>query len=251
MHRDRLRVPLCMGVGGTLDFLAGTIPRAPRWMQNAGLEWLYRTSQEPGRLAKRYLNDAAGLALHLPPQVALSVAQPRKPVNSAIQAYEAGSSLVVVLSGDVNAGVLSQFEELAQRISLERRHAVLDLALTAYLGPESLGALVRTATMMRRQGLQFWLADLPAHLRRVLRSTHLEHFFAIGASVADVTYRIEKTERLLPDELIAARSLSPEARDHISVQVEVLQDLCARMGSVSENAEFSFAGLRTRIPAGR
>lgn len=41
--------------GGAIDFLAGKTARAPQWMQRAGLEWLYRLTREPGRLARRYL----------------------------------------------------------------------------------------------------------------------------------------------------------------------------------------------------
>jgi N-acetylglucosaminyldiphosphoundecaprenol N-acetyl-beta-D-mannosaminyltransferase len=251
MHRERLRVPLCMGVGGTLDFLSGARSRAPKWMQDSGLEWLHRACQDPGRLARRYLTDAAGLALHLPPQVALSAVQRRKPVNSAVQAYDIGSSLVVVLSGDVNARTLTQLDQLMQRIAQADRHVIVDLQRTGYLGPDSLGSLVRLAALMKRRGLEFWLAGIPMHLRRVLRSAHLNHVFAIGSSVADAAYRIEKNEQLLPTELIAVRSVSPEARDRINIRVELLQSLCGRMASVSENAQFTFGGLRTRASAGR
>ena len=45
---------LMVGVGGAFNVLAGRVPEAPRWMQDAGLEWLYRLIQEPGRLFKRY-----------------------------------------------------------------------------------------------------------------------------------------------------------------------------------------------------
>lgn len=44
-----------MGVGGSFDVISGKISRAPLWMQKAGLEWLFRVFQEPGRLWKRYL----------------------------------------------------------------------------------------------------------------------------------------------------------------------------------------------------
>ncbi|MDR7523029.1 MAG: WecB/TagA/CpsF family glycosyltransferase [Armatimonadota bacterium] len=44
-----LGVPVSIGVGGSFDVLAGRIPRAPRWMQQAGLEWLYRALREPRR----------------------------------------------------------------------------------------------------------------------------------------------------------------------------------------------------------
>jgi N-acetylglucosaminyldiphosphoundecaprenol N-acetyl-beta-D-mannosaminyltransferase len=43
-----------IGIGGALPVLIGMQKRAPKWMQNAGLEWLFRLLQEPRRLFKRY-----------------------------------------------------------------------------------------------------------------------------------------------------------------------------------------------------
>jgi len=54
-HRDRLNVPVMIGVGAAFDFLAGVKKQAPRWMRNAGLEWFFRLCSEPKRLWKRYL----------------------------------------------------------------------------------------------------------------------------------------------------------------------------------------------------
>lgn len=53
-HRGRINAVM-IGVGAAFDYHAGTISRAPAWMQNAGLEWLHRLASEPGRLWKRYL----------------------------------------------------------------------------------------------------------------------------------------------------------------------------------------------------
>jgi N-acetylglucosaminyldiphosphoundecaprenol N-acetyl-beta-D-mannosaminyltransferase len=53
--RDQLRPAVLFGVGASLDFVAGTIPRAPTWMSQSGLEWLFRLVREPGRLWRRYL----------------------------------------------------------------------------------------------------------------------------------------------------------------------------------------------------
>jgi len=50
-----LNVPVCFGNGAALDFMSEKFKRAPKWMQNLGLEWLFRLIQEPGRLWKRYL----------------------------------------------------------------------------------------------------------------------------------------------------------------------------------------------------
>lgn len=53
-HRGRINAVM-IGVGAAFDFHAGTVRRAPQWMQRSGLEWLYRLCSEPRRLWKRYL----------------------------------------------------------------------------------------------------------------------------------------------------------------------------------------------------
>lgn len=52
--REHMDVPICHGVGGSFDVVAGVVKRAPLWMQRLGLEWFYRVLQEPGRMWKRY-----------------------------------------------------------------------------------------------------------------------------------------------------------------------------------------------------
>lgn len=53
--RHHMNVPICHGVGGSFDVVAGITKRAPAWMQRCGLEWFYRLGQEPWRMWKRYL----------------------------------------------------------------------------------------------------------------------------------------------------------------------------------------------------
>src|SRR4051812_25191656 len=60
MHYRALGVPVAIGVGGTIDFLAERLKRAPMWMRHCGVEWLFRLMQEPGRLYSRYARDARG-----------------------------------------------------------------------------------------------------------------------------------------------------------------------------------------------
>lgn len=52
--RSRLEAPVLIGVGAAFDFLAGNVRQAPRWMQRACLEWLFRLCMEPRRLWPRY-----------------------------------------------------------------------------------------------------------------------------------------------------------------------------------------------------
>lgn len=54
-NRHRLNVAVTLGIGGSFNFLTGTVPRAPKWMQRLGLEWIHRLVSEPRRLFVRYL----------------------------------------------------------------------------------------------------------------------------------------------------------------------------------------------------
>ena len=61
---ERLGVPVCMGVGGAFDFIAGVAKRAPRWVQRLGLEWLHRLLHQPWRWRRQLaLVKFAGLVL--------------------------------------------------------------------------------------------------------------------------------------------------------------------------------------------
>ncbi|HHX73716.1 MAG TPA: WecB/TagA/CpsF family glycosyltransferase [Firmicutes bacterium] len=51
-YQDKMGVPLCMGVGGSFDVLSGKKKRAPRWLQQLGLEWCYRLVTEPARILR-------------------------------------------------------------------------------------------------------------------------------------------------------------------------------------------------------
>jgi N-acetylglucosaminyldiphosphoundecaprenol N-acetyl-beta-D-mannosaminyltransferase len=73
---DELGVPVVVNFGAAMDFAAGRIRRAPRWMQDAGLEWAFRLGVEPRRLAKRYGRNAWFIARML-------VSRRRKPVTAA------------------------------------------------------------------------------------------------------------------------------------------------------------------------
>lgn len=81
-HLHELDVPVCAGIGGVFNFLAGSVKRAPGWMQRGGFEWLYRVMQEPGRLWRRYIvQDLPVFArMMMEPVAGTSVGNVRRPV---------------------------------------------------------------------------------------------------------------------------------------------------------------------------
>jgi N-acetylglucosaminyldiphosphoundecaprenol N-acetyl-beta-D-mannosaminyltransferase len=62
-NRGRLGVPVAIGVGGTFDFLAGRVRRAPRWLRNLHLEWLWRLALQPARVRRMAVLPAYALAI--------------------------------------------------------------------------------------------------------------------------------------------------------------------------------------------
>jgi N-acetylglucosaminyldiphosphoundecaprenol N-acetyl-beta-D-mannosaminyltransferase len=82
IHRylDTIRPAVALGVGASLDFLAGKYKRAPEWMRRFGLEWLYRLLQEPRRLWRRYLVEA-------PRFLAIVLTTRRRPVSERVQSH--------------------------------------------------------------------------------------------------------------------------------------------------------------------
>lgn len=61
---SKLKVPVSIQIGASIDFIAGTVKRAPVWMQKSSLEWFYRFLKEPRRMFKRYfINDSLFLKI--------------------------------------------------------------------------------------------------------------------------------------------------------------------------------------------
>jgi len=100
MHQRQLAVPMSVGVGATVDFLAGKFRRAPRWMQVIGAEWLFRLSQEPRRLFNRYLFDLLFFVRTLRAQRKALSTRPARPASQT-RAFLPPSAEALLLSPDI------------------------------------------------------------------------------------------------------------------------------------------------------
>ncbi len=234
MHRDRLKVPVCIGVGGTLDALSGGWRRAPRWMQSCGLEWLHRMSQEPRRLAGRYTSDALCLLRHLPEYLTASASQPHRAASN-ISSRQIGNTRLIGILGDLTGNTLEEFNSLSLGACLEGMNIVLDLSRVGYLSPESLGSLIFLENRMRRRKEQLWLAGMPRHLRRVLRAGRLRNYFLTTTMVSDALYRTAKAEQRQLAGFTPALGTFRQQSAH--VRVELLQNVCRRIVSATESTE--------------
>jgi N-acetylglucosaminyldiphosphoundecaprenol N-acetyl-beta-D-mannosaminyltransferase len=102
-HLDELGVPLCAGIGGVFNFLAGETKRAPDWMQQTGLEWAFRLAQEPSRLWKRYLVDDLPIFFELLMRQAGARLHPAATPQPERHAREASAAVMTPQRHDVPA----------------------------------------------------------------------------------------------------------------------------------------------------
>jgi N-acetylglucosaminyldiphosphoundecaprenol N-acetyl-beta-D-mannosaminyltransferase len=191
MHRQRLEVPVCIGVGGTFDFLSGRLSRAPVWMQESGTEWLYRTIQEPSRLAKRYFSNAVGLLRYLPVQLAAMAMQGKRRQQAQITKEMVGAAVVLRIDGDFTGALLPGFESDVRSAVLSGSHVVLDMSNTDYIGADALASLIYVMNVARSWKRELWLAGLDRLLVQVVGASRLRLFFRMAPKVAEALRRIQ------------------------------------------------------------
>jgi len=222
MYAPELHVPVCIGIGGTLDMIVGVTKRAPIWMQQIGLEWLYRMAQEPRRMVKRYVHDFGyfgyffarqwwamrrGNAISMVPLAPL--APPLEPVAPSEPATELASEPDVTptlsaalpmlrLRGRLDASNYEPFVGQA-RDMLERNPSLaLDLSQVAFLDSTVMGALVALANDARAAGGVLYLVAVPKAVSDLLALVRLDRFFEILPD-AEAAEREHRTPEPLPE----------------------------------------------------
>lgn len=191
MHRGRLTVPVCIGVGGSFDFLAGNVRRAPVWMQRSGLEWLARTVQDPGRLVKRYAKNLMGLLSHLPVHVALNSAQGRGKGEGRFMMEQFSSTMVARMCGVMRAEELRFFERKARETVEGGYNLVVDMSKLDRLNADMIGSLICAMNDARIGRTEFWLAGMNLQHRTVLKAAGGFGVFRKAPTVQEALRRIE------------------------------------------------------------
>lgn len=214
MNYRSLGVPVCMGVGATIDFLAGAVKRAPQWMQRVGMEWLFRLLQEPKRLFARYFTDLLGFASGIIHQL-----------THLSRSAAAGSR---EMSAEVNSGV--QFVDLPERFDVASvldaqdawtnvgsgaRSAIVLGSRVQSADSTALAMLSRTAMSLRSHGQHLVIAEPSDALLRALEVMRTDSILEVCASRVQALRMIEDRSC---EETVALTSV---ASDVINWQGEV------------------------------
>lgn len=188
LNLPRLRVPLSIGVGGTLDFIAGRQHRAPRWVQRLNLEWLWRMGTDPRRLAGRYLANAVFLAdslrrmlwlRHGPAGPADDAGGP-EPDDAAWRA--AGARRVVWTALPDAAAARARVDAWAPL--LDDASLAVDAAGADWMRSHELGVMVALARRARAAGHRVALARPGPRLRRLLAAHRLDAHLPVPPSLS-------------------------------------------------------------------
>jgi|SRR5579859_294466 len=180
MYKSQLSVPVMMGVGASLDFVAGMIHRAPRWMQLSGLEWLYRLMREPGRLWRRYFSDLIVFGAFFARQ--WWVMRRRGAYADLLPAADlvlAGHVAIIRVSGSLTVANYNAFNLLIEQALGVTSSILLNMAEMRFMDSAAIGSLVHFAKRARDGGGDLALVQVPRSIGTALSMLHLTEFLTI------------------------------------------------------------------------
>jgi N-acetylglucosaminyldiphosphoundecaprenol N-acetyl-beta-D-mannosaminyltransferase len=187
-------VPVAMGVGATIDFLAGAVKRAPVWMRKSGLEWLFRVIQEPRRLAKRYYTDFRIVV----PGLLWQYLKTRSSGETQ-QISPAAPPAVQIAAPPENYSIItlpSRLDAIAARDAAlwpadMASSVIIDASATTFLDSTGSGKLARLARTTREMGGKCYLAGANDSTLRTLDLMKLRNLFVEVATVEAAQRSIE------------------------------------------------------------
>lgn len=176
-NRAKLAVPVQSHLGAVVNFVAGTVSRAPRWMQRAGLEWLWRIKEEPG-LWKRYWADGSALlrlllTCVLPLAMQVRLMSRYRTVSGTLKRIETGNgrhkAIVLRLSGAWHAGNLAPLRTAIAGLYNRPVSLCLDLHAVGSVDAAFVALLLQLHVQRLRSGLPLAVEGAAGAVARVFR----------------------------------------------------------------------------------
>jgi N-acetylglucosaminyldiphosphoundecaprenol N-acetyl-beta-D-mannosaminyltransferase len=186
-NRARVTVPVISYLGAVMNFVAGTVQRAPLLLQRAGLEWLWRIWQEPA-LWRRYLSDGwmfLGLLFTRALPLAWLMRSAGKHATSGgqveVQAPEGESVVTIRLGGAWVAQNLQPLRQCFSQAVLHAKDVGLEMAEVSFVDNAFIGLLLVLRRDLRRRGRRLVLAHTGKRVRRILRYACADYLLADSA----------------------------------------------------------------------
>jgi N-acetylglucosaminyldiphosphoundecaprenol N-acetyl-beta-D-mannosaminyltransferase len=188
-NRARVVVPVISHLGAVVNFVAGTVSRAPPWMQRTGLEWLWRIKEEPG-LWRRYFGDGMALLRLLATRVLPHAWYLRRhrlpgvPGDATIESTEEGRLTVLRLRGAWVAENLAPLRRAFSEIAGEDADVRLDLSGTVRVDSAFVGLVMLLHGHRSRCGSRLTIEGIRNEVARMFRWCGAEFILAGSTPVA-------------------------------------------------------------------
>lgn len=180
MNYRALSVPVCVGVGATIDFLAGEKARAPRWMRHCGLEWSFRLLQEPRRLFHRYVKDFWVFGRGILRQwLMMRPSQGSRTATTAPAVPENIDTSHLSLPERLDAAFVAESAKLWAVFGASGRTLLADASSVAFVDSTGVGALIRLRKQLREKDAELVLVGASAALLRGLEMMKLAKLFSL------------------------------------------------------------------------
>lgn len=182
-NATRLKVPVSMGIGGTFAFITGDVSRAPKTMQELGLEWLWRLAVEPLRLWRRYMKAFMTFGVQLWPAVMdyrkqrremkrrMPQMQVPEPVGGQIS--PPADSPTLHLPQRLDALAIRKLREESGNIWQDRNALILDFTPVAFVDSSGLGFVIEMWRMALKLDKVLVAAGMNSNVRRTFALSRL------------------------------------------------------------------------------
>ncbi len=182
-NRAQLDVPVVSHLGAVVNFVAGTVSRAPGWMQRVGLEWLWRIKEEPG-LWRRYFSDGSALLRLLFVRVLPYARYLRKNRPSQAQLEQAQyiqddlpDITRLLLTGTWGEGNLYRLTPVLSEMVAGGKDLDLDLNKVSYIDSAFIGRLMLVRKELRQQGRRLHVTRPSSAVRQIFFWNCAEYLF--------------------------------------------------------------------------
>jgi exopolysaccharide biosynthesis WecB/TagA/CpsF family protein len=195
MTVPKLKKTLAIGIGGTLDFIAGVQTRAPKFVQKVNLEWLWRLGTNPKRLFKRYAENICFFGYILFKQTMMK----RAPwINDDVSCEELNSNTAdnlnafVIKYSDICSKDFAQSELLEKFSNIAAtKNIVIDLCRERWLNSVELGTIASLCATTHKSQMGFAMVNLSERVKKYFEFYCLTDYFNV--------FRVGDVESYLAD----------------------------------------------------
>ena len=227
-NKNQIKTAVTIGIGGTFEFITGSVSRAPTWMQKFGLEWIFRITQDPKRLWKRYFIGLLKFSFMILPVICyykyrrflfkfskkdkisekkfqsikstgstdssiralkLQIIKNTGPTDSSIRA--------ITLPNLFDASTVEQIRDEMQKIVRLNSNIVLDFEEVNFIDSSGLGYIVRLWRLAQKEKKGLYITGIKQSAKRVFKLTRVIDLFKdkICSDSSEVINKIQESSK--------------------------------------------------------